>query len=229
MASAFYLAGFEVVDICMNDFINDHNLTLDSFNGIAFVGGFSYSDVFGAAKGWYTVIKSHLRINKIFDDFYQRPDTFSLGVCNGCQLMSLLGWIPKCKLEKNTSGRFESRFSTVRINKTSSIMLNGMDESVLGVWTAHGEGKFVLDKNENYNYNSCSIQYVDHKSNPTLSYPDNPNGSEFGIAALCSGNGRHLAMMPHPERCFLNWQWPVHSELVPNMGEDEKPPGRHRG
>jgi len=223
MASAFYMAGFDVYDICMNDFINKPELTLDDFRGVAFVGGFSYSDVGGAAKGWYQVIKSHPRIQKIFDDFYNREDTFSLGICNGCQLMSLLGWVENCKIVDNTSGRFESRFSSVCINKSNSVLLRDMDSSQLGVWVAHGEGKFVFGDavEEQGGFLGAikkpvkpAIQYVDFNGKTTEEYPHNPNGSEYATAAVCSENGRHLAMMPHPERCFLKWQWPRHYNFV---------------
>jgi phosphoribosylformylglycinamidine synthase len=209
MASAFYTAGFDVYDICMNDFINNQ-VDLNDYQGIAFVGGFSYSDVFGAARGWYQVIISNPHIKAQFDNFYKRSDTFSLGVCNGCQLMSLLGWIPSCQLKQNKSKRFESRFNRVKINKTNSIMLKGIEDSILGIWSAHGEGRFVL--NQTVTNNVIPLQYVNEKNKPTQVYPHNPNGSELGIAALCSPNGRHLAMMPHPERCYLNWQKPINSD-----------------
>jgi len=205
MAAAFYTAGFDVYDICMNDLLNN-NVNLDDYRGIVFVGGFSYSDVFGAARGWYQVIISNPKIKEDFDRFYKRPDTFSLGVCNGCQLMALLGWIPECKLVSNNSGRFESRFSRVKINN-QSIMLKNMKDSVLGIWVAHGEGRFLLDKT--IHSRSISMQYVDENNIITNNYPDNPNGSDMGIAGLCSSDGRHLAMMPHPERCFLDWQKPI--------------------
>lgn len=206
MAAAFYMAGFNVIDICINDFIQNNNLTLDSFQGIAFVGGFTYSDVFGAASGWYQIIKSNIKIKKEFENFYKRNDTFSLGICNGCQLMSLLGWIPKCKLIQNNSQRFESRFSYVKINKTSSIMLSGLENSYLGIWIAHLEGKFQFYDNPDMKL--VPIQYVNDYYEPTTTYPFNPNGSPYGIAGYCSVNGRHLALMPHPERCFLKWQLP---------------------
>ena len=207
MAAAFFNVGFDVYDYNMNDFIHNE-VKLDDYRGIVFVGGFSYSDVFGAARGWYSVINNNPRIKKEFDRFYQRDDTFSLGICNGCQLMALLGWIPKCQLLENDSGRFESRFSRVKINKSNAIMLKNMEDSVLGIWSAHGEGKFNL----NYTVNRIPIQYVDENNKATQVYPHNPNGSDLGIAGLCSENGRHLAMMPHPERCFLEWQKPISIE-----------------
>ena len=201
MASAFYMAGFQTFDICINDLIIG-KVSLKEFRGIAFVGGFSYSDVFGAAKGWYHVITSNPKLSKMFNDFYQRTDTFSFGVCNGCQLMARLGWIPECTLEKNLSGRFESRFSTVRVITSNSIMLKNMEGLELGIWVAHGEGRFdFIDEPA-----TTCLQYINSAHCATERYPFNPNGSMVGLAGLCSQNGRHLAMMPHPERTFLDWQ-----------------------
>ncbi len=219
MASAFYIAGFDVYDICMNDFI-DGAVNLAEFRGIAFVGGFSYSDVFGSANGWYNVIKSNLNIEQEFKNFYERSDTFSLGICNGCQLMARLGWIPECELIQNESGRFESRFSQVKINKTNSIMLQGMENANLGVWVAHGEGRFKV---KNYSPRCNPVSYIDPDGKSTAEYPFNPNGSDRAIAGMCSRDGRHLAMMPHPERSILAWQWPVHEELVPMVGDRYSP------
>jgi len=207
MIVALKLAGFNVTDICMNDFTLDPTLSLQQYRGLIFVGGFSYSDVFGAAKGWYQVIKSNPKISKQFDDFYKRKDTFSLGICNGCQLMALLNWIPSCRLIHNKSKRFESRFTNVKINSTNSIMLKNLSNATLGVWIAHGEGQFTF-KNK-VPRNNIAVQYIDHNNTPTIQYPYNPNGSPQGIAALCSDNGRHLAMMPHPERSFISYQWPT--------------------
>lgn len=204
LASAFYMAGFDVYDLCINDFIIDPSLTLDQFRGIAFAGGFSYSDVCGAGQGWANVIKNNTRINDVFNAFKNRTNTFSLGVCNGCQLMSLLEWIPGYKMITNQSNKFESRCPFVKINKSNSIMLQGMENLMLPVWVAHGEGQFVLDNMDA----NISIQYIDDLGNSTIRYPYNPNGSNNGVAAVCSDNGRHLATMPHPERAFLNWQIP---------------------
>ena len=125
--------------------------------------------------------------------------------------MAELEWIPKCKFLKNRSERFESRFSTVRINKTNAIMLQGMENMTLGVWVAHGEGKYSPDY---LIQDQVAIQYIDPTTNEeTLKYPFNPNGSINGITGICSKNGRHLAMMPHPERCFLKWQVPYEPHL----------------
>lgn len=217
MAAAFYLAGFEVWDICMQDLIND-KISLKDFKGIAFVGGFSYADVLDSAKGWAGCIKFS-KLRKEFEDFYMRKDTFSLGVCNGCQLMALLGWVPWYGVDEtrqprfiwNLSGRFESRWVTVKILPSPSIMLKDMEGSTVGVWIAHGEGRAYFPDREILNRviekNLAPIRYVDDEGNITEKYPFNPNGSPYGITALCTEDGRHLAMMPHPERCFLLWQW----------------------
>jgi len=218
MTSAFYQAGFDVWDATMTDFL-EGKVNLDNFRGMAFVGGFSYADVLDSAKGWAGVIRFNKKIYEQFQRFYQRPDTFSLGICNGCQLMALLGWIPWQGIEDkyqprfihNVSGRFESRFATVKILKSTAIMLKGMEGSTLGIWVAHGEGrahfpkKDILDKAMKQNL--APIRFVDDKGKITESYPFNPNGSVNGIAALCSPDGRHLAIMPHPERTFQKWNW----------------------
>lgn len=204
MAAALHSAGFEVWDINMNDLIKNPYL-LYSFRGIVFVGGFSYSDVLGAANGWYNVIQNNETINKQFRYFFNRKNTFSLGVCNGCQLMARLGLFEGIEtIEQNTSKRFESRFSQVKIPHTNSIMLSELEGLSLGIWVAHGEGRF--NPNNCFDKSTICMQYVDPMNIATEIYPYNPNGSSMGIAGICSENGRHLAMMPHPERCFLNWQ-----------------------
>ena len=218
MTSAFYQAGFDVWDTTMTDFL-EGKVNLDSFRGIAFVGGFSYADVLDSAKGWAGVIKFNKKIYEQFQKFYNRPDTFSLSVCNGCQLAALLGWIPWQGIEDkyqprfihNVSGRFESRFSTVKIFPSPSIMLKGMEGSTLGIWVAHGEGRAYFPKEDILKKvekdSLAPVRYVDDDGNVTATYPFNPNGSVNGIAALCSHGGRHLAIMPHPERTFLKWNW----------------------
>jgi phosphoribosylformylglycinamidine synthase len=218
MASAFYHAGFEVWDITMTDLL-DGAANLNDFRGLAFVGGFSYADVLDSAKGWAGVIRFNEKLFEQFEDFYERPDTFSLGVCNGCQLMALLGWIPwrgipdhiQPRFVRNRSGRFESRFSTVSIMRSPSIMLQGMEGSTLGVWVAHGEGRLIFPDSdimeEVLHRELAPVRFVDDNNEYTEVYPFNPNGSPSGMTALCSPDGRHLAMMPHPERTFLKWQW----------------------
>ncbi|KAA8498449.1 putative phosphoribosylformylglycinamidine synthase, chloroplastic/mitochondrial [Porphyridium purpureum] len=222
MSAAFVLAGFEPWDVHVNDLV-EGRVSLDGFRGVVFVGGFSYADVLDSAKGWAGTIRFRDNVRAEFERFYARSDTFSLGVCNGCQLMALLGIVPfgmdelpgsqQPRFVHNDSGRYESRFSTVRIaEQTPSIMLKGLGASQLGVWVAHGEGKAffpdeaVLERAQALGL--TAMHYVDAAGAPTERYPLNPNGSARGIAALCSPDGRHLAMMPHPERAVLEWQWP---------------------
>ena len=218
MTSAFFEAGFEPWDVTMTDLL-EARITLEGFRGVVFVGGFSYADVLDSAKGWAGVIKYNKHIWQQFQTFYNRPDTFSLGICNGCQLAALLGWVPwqgiadtsQPRFIHNRSGRFESRFVSLKILESPSIMLKGMEESVLGVWVAHGEGLAYFPdekiKEKVLAEGLAPARYADDEGNPTEQYPFNPNGSPQGIAALCSPDGRHLTMMPHPERAFLKWQW----------------------
>ena len=217
LAAAFLAAGFEPWDVTMTDLLAGR-IGLGSFHGLAAVGGFSYADVLDSAKGWAGTIRFHDRLRAEFETFAARPDTFSLGVCNGCQLLALLGWVPERGLADtaqprfvaNTSGRFESRFATVAIADSPAIMLRGMAGSVLGIWLQHGEGRAyfpdpaVLERIEARGL--APVRYVDDDGRPTEEYPFNPNGSSRGIAALTSADGRHLAIMPHPERSFLPWQ-----------------------
>ena len=220
MLSAFLSAGFESWDVTVSDLVNG-KVTLDDFRGIIFVGGFSYADVLDSGKGWAGVIKFNDNVFQQFQSFRKREDTFSLGVCNGCQLMALLGWIPSDKglpeesqprLLENDSGKFESRFSSVKIVESPAVMFKGMEGSSLGVWVAHGEGRFHFPERKVHDdalsSNLAPLRYVDDSNNITQEYPFNPNGSPDGMAALCSEDGRHLAMMPHPERVFTTWQWP---------------------
>lgn len=224
MTSAFYLAGFDPWDITMSD-LTTGKIGLDTFRGIADVGGFASADVFDAGKAWAGIIRFNERAADQFRNFYARSDTFSLGVCNGCQLMALLGQIPwpdlpdeqQPRFIHNLSERFEQRYPAVRIFPSPAIMLKGMEGSILPILTAHGEGRcFFPDEKilrKVLDTGLAPIRFVDNKGIPTEQYPFNPNGSVVGITALCSPDGRHLAMMPHPERCFLRWQmeafyWP---------------------
>lgn len=219
MASAFYMAGFDVWDVTMTDLL-EGRVDLNDFRGVAFVGGFSYADVLGSAKGWASTIRFNPELKKMFDDFYNRTDTFSLGVCNGCQLMGLLGWVPWTGISDenqprfigNTSKRFESRWISLKVQDSPAIMLKGMAGSVLGAWVAHGEGRLYFPDEEILNEakekNLIALNFVDDQGTETEKYPFNPNGSPQGITSLCSPDGRHLAMMPHPERSFLKWQHP---------------------
>jgi phosphoribosylformylglycinamidine synthase len=217
MTSAFYAAGFEPWDITMTDLL-EGRISLDGFRGLAAVGGFSYADVPESAKGWAATILFNERLKKMFDDFYSRPDTFSLGVCNGCQLFALLGWVPwqgiapadQPRFVRNVSERFESRWSTVKVLKSKAIMLQGMEDLTFGIHVAHGEGRLQFPDETMYekirNEGLAALAYVDDEGLPTEKYPFNPNGSPAGLTGLCSADGRHLAMMPHPERSFLKWQ-----------------------
>jgi phosphoribosylformylglycinamidine synthase len=217
MTSAFYSAGFEPWDICMNDLL-EGTVNLDDFRGLAAVGGFSYADVPESAKGWAATILFNPRLKKMFTEFYERPDTFTLGICNGCQLFGLLGWIPETgiapekqpRFVKNISGRFESRWATVKVQKSNAMMLKGMEDLVFGIHVDHGEGRLhfpdaaVMEKV--VKNGMTPMVYVDDEGQTTEKYPFNPNGSVGGLAGLCSSDGRHLALMPHPERVFLPWQ-----------------------
>ena len=223
MTSAFYQAGFRPWDITMNDLISGR-VALDRFRGLVAVGGFSYADVPESAKGWAAAIRFNEKLRKMFEHFYRRSDTFSLGVCNGCQLFALLGWVPwpgiaddrQPRFVQNVSGRFESRWVTVRILESPAILLKGMAGSTLGIWVAHGEGKLHFPDptliDEVMSKTLVSVVFVDDEGRAdgkiSQSYPFNPNGSPFGMTGLCTPDGRHLAMMPHPERSFLKWQWP---------------------
>lgn len=218
MASAFHAAGMEPWDVTMSDLHADR-VRLDAFRGIAFVGGFSYADVLDSAKGWAGVIRFNPGLRDQFQSFHERPDTFSLGVCNGCQLLALLGWVPRPengtrtqpRFIQNTSGRFESRFVTVQVQESPAVLLRNMAGASLGIWIAHGEGRIHFPDPNTLDMviqNSLApVRYVDDGNHISEVYPYNPNGSPHGIAALCSPDGRHLAMMPHPERTFLKWQW----------------------
>lgn len=227
MIASLVMVGFEVWDVNMQD-ICTGKMPLDQFRGIVFVGGFSFADVLGSAKGWAAVSLFNEECRRQFNTFLARKDTFSLGVCNGCQLMALLGWVGKDSsvvlegnvsqiqqgvcFTHNASERFESRFVTVNIQSSPAIMLRDMEGSTMGIWVSHGEGRAQF-KNESIlsnvlKKNLAPVRYVDDEGAVTMQYPLNPNGSPSGIAALCSDDGRHLAMMPHPERCTLLWQWP---------------------
>lgn len=203
MAYALYLAGFDVKDVHMTDLISGRE-TLEDVNMIVFCGGFSNSDVLGSAKGWAGGFLYNEKAKTALYKFYERPDTLSLGICNGCQMMVELGLInpkhkEKVRMQHNTSHKFESGFISLHIPKNKSVMLESLSGSQLGVWIAHGEGKFSLPYPENKYNVIAKYLYV--------SYPGNPNGSDHSIAGLCSKDGRHLAMMPHPERAIFPWQW----------------------
>ncbi len=204
MAYMLHISGFDVKDIHMTDIVNGKE-NLEDVNMIVFPGGFSNSDVLGSAKGWAGIFKYNTTARTAIENFYNRKDTLSLGVCNGCQLMMELGLIypnlkeehPKMKMNK--SNKFECTFSAVKILKNSSVMLKNLSNTTLGVWSAHGEGRFYF-KNKNYKYNVAGKFLYNE-------YPGNPNGSDQNAAILYSKDGRHLSMMPHLERSIFPWNW----------------------
>ena len=178
---------------------------LREVNMIVFVGGFSNSDVLGSAKGWAGAFLYNPKAKAALDNFYKRQDTLSLGVCNGCQLMMELGLINRevemaqhPKLHHNGSGKFESTFLAISIPKNNSVMLSSYEGTQLGVWVAHGEGRFDLTNQRDYQV-AATYSYTQ--------YPGNPNDSDQAVAALCSADGRHLAIMPHIERTLFPWNW----------------------
>ena len=202
MAYALWLAGFDVKDVHLTDLISGRE-TLEEVQLIVFCGGFSNSDVLGSAKGWAAGILFNERAKATLDRFYARPDTLSLGICNGCQLMAELELLYpehelKHKMAHNDSHKFESAFVSLTIPENHSVMLGNLAGSELGVWLAHGEGKFDLPYSSDRYHVIARYAYE--------GYPANPNGSPEGIAGLCSADGRHLALMPHPERAIFPWQ-----------------------
>ena len=207
MAWSFYMAGFDVKDVTMTDLITGRE-TLEEVNLVAFCGGFSNSDVLGSAKGWAGAFLFNPKAKEALDKFYAREDTLSLGVCNGCQLMVELGLLNNtsattnardyAQMLHNDSHKFESAFVTLQIPQNNSVMFGSLSGQKIGVWVAHGEGKFRLPQDESA-YNIVA-KYNHHE------YPANPNGSDYDVAALASNDGRHLAIMPHPERTQFPWQ-----------------------
>jgi phosphoribosylformylglycinamidine synthase len=203
MAYSLYLAGFDVKDVHMTDLMSGRE-TLDDVNMIVFCGGFSNSDVLGSAKGWASGFRWNETAKATLKRFYDRQDTLSLGICNGCQLMIELGLIPsvgvpmRATMDHNESHKFESQFLGLSIPKNNSVMLGSLAGMKLGIWVAHGEGRFVLPYSlRNFNI-VAKYNYA--------AYPGNPNGSRGAVAALASPDGRHLAMMPHLERAIFPWQ-----------------------
>ena len=199
MAYSMYLAGFDVKDVMMTDLISGRE-TLEEINFIVFCGGFSNSDVLGSAKGWAGAFLFNPKAKEALDKFYARKDTLSLGICNGCQLMVELGLTGAAgaKMLHNDSHKFESEFITLNIPQNNSVMFGSLGGSKLGLWVAHGEGKFSLPEAES-TYNIVA-KYNYH------GYPANPNGSDYDVAGICSADGRHLCMMPHLERAIFPWQ-----------------------
>ena len=202
MAYSLYLAGFDVKDVMMTDLISGRE-TLEDINMIVFCGGFSNSDVLGSAKGWAGAFLFNPKAKEALDKFYARKDTLSLGICNGCQLMVELNLInpeheKKAKMLHNDSHKFESAFLSLDIQQNNSVMFGSLSGNKLGIWVAHGEGKFYLPEGEDKYNVVAKYNYAE--------YPGNPNGSDYAVAGICSADGRHLAMMPHLERAIFPWQ-----------------------
>lgn len=217
MAYTLYLAGFDVKDVHLTDLASGRE-TLEDVNFIVFCGGFSNSDVLGSAKGWAAGILYNEKAKQAIDRFYARKDTMSLGICNGCQLMAELGLLypeheEKHKMRHNRSHKFESGFVGLDIPKNHSIMLGSLSGTKLGVWIAHGEGRFEFPCDEKQYHIVAKYSYD--------GYPANPNGSPWAVAGVCSADGRHLAMMPHPERSIFPWQCGYYP--ADRLGDDVTP------
>ncbi|MUH37800.1 phosphoribosylformylglycinamidine synthase [Zobellia amurskyensis] len=208
MANAMYLAGFDVKDVHMTDLISGRE-TLEDIQFIGAVGGFSNSDVLGSAKGWAGAFKYNEKANTALKNFFARPDTLSIGICNGCQLFMELDLInpeheTHGRMTYNDSHKHESNFTSVKIQENNSVMLSSLAGTTLGVWISHGEGKFSLPHSED--------QYGVVAKYGYEGYPANPNGSDFNTAMLCDTTGRHLATMPHIERSIFPWNWAYYPE-----------------
>ncbi len=208
MANAMYLAGFDVKDVHMTDLISGRE-TLEDIQFIGAVGGFSNSDVLGSAKGWAGAFKYNEKANTALKNFFQREDTLSVGICNGCQLWMELDLINPDhevhgKMTYNDSGKHESAFTSVKIQENSSVMLSSLVGTTLGVWISHGEGKFDLPYSEDKYDIVAKYSYE--------GYPHNPNGSDFNTAMMCDATGRHLVTMPHIERSTFQWNWAHYPE-----------------
>lgn len=203
MGAAFTKAEFDAIDVHMSDILSGR-VSLDEFKGLVACGGFSYGDVLGAGRGWASSILYNARAKDEFETFFNREDSFALGVCNGCQMISnLTEIIPGSKnwpsFSRNVSEQFEARFSSVKIGESNSIFLDGMAGSTMPIAIAHGEGKASFNGNSASN---IAMQYVDHSGNITQNYPHNPNGSDLATAGVTNDSGRVTIMMPHPERVF---------------------------
>jgi phosphoribosylformylglycinamidine synthase len=218
MAAAFDRAGFEAVDVHMTDILGGR-LDLSSFRGLAACGGFSYGDVLGAGEGWAKSILFNARARDMFAAFFERRDTFTLGVCNGCQMVSALreiipGAKPWPRFVRNRSEGFEARLSLVKIVDSPSVLLRGMAGSRLPIAVAHGEGRAEWRTDDGRNgveeAGLVAATFVDRRGRATERYPDNPNGSPGGITALTTPDGRATILMPHPERVFRSVQLSWH-------------------
>ena len=221
MAAAFTKAGFEATDVHMSQILSGE-VSLSRFKGLAACGGFSYGDVLGAGRGWANSILLNHKAKDEFSEYFLRSDSFTLGVCNGCQMISNLreiipGTADWPSFERNTSEQFEARFTGVRINNSKSLFFAGMQGSVMPIAIAHGEGKASFKSK--LPENTISMQYVDHSGNASQIYPHNPNGSENAAAAICDETGRVTIMMPHPERVFRA----VQNSWHPNNWDERSP------
>jgi len=225
MAAAFHRAGFEAVDVHMSDILSGQ-VALASFRGLAACGGFSYGDVLGAGEGWAKSILYHRRASDEFERFFARKDTFTLGVCNGCQMVSnLKEIIPGAqnwpRFVRNRSEEFEARLALLRVEPSPSVLLAGMAGSLLPIAVAHGEGRaeFASADNQTALVGAGLVagRFVDHHGEPTEHYPENPNGSPQGITAVTTPDGRATIIMPHPERVFRSVQL---SWRPDDLGED---------
>ena len=216
MANAMYLAGFDVKDVHMTDLISGRE-TLEDIQFLGAVGGFSNSDVLGSAKGWAGAIKYNEKANEVIKNFFDREDTLSVGICNGCQLWMELDLInpdheQHGKMTYNNSHKHESSFTSVKVQENNSVMLSSLAGSTLGVWISHGEGKFSLPYSEDKYHIVAKYGYTE--------YPHNPNGSDFNTAMMTDKTGRHLVTMPHIERSTFQWNWANY----PNNRKDEVSP-----
>jgi phosphoribosylformylglycinamidine synthase len=221
MAAAFDRAGFDAHDVHVSDII-EGRVSLASFRGFAACGGFSYGDVLGGGEGWAKSILYNPRARDEFAAFFSRPDTFALGVCNGCQMMAALKeLVPGAeawpRFVKNTSEQFEARLSTMEILESPSLFFSGMAGSRLPVVTAHGEGRTLFEESAHASRVIAAGRFVDNRGLPAETYPLNPNGSAGGLTAVTTADGRFTALMPHPERVFRSVQLSWHPD---GWGED---------
>jgi phosphoribosylformylglycinamidine synthase len=221
MAAAFDRAGFDAFDVHMTDLLSGR-ADLADFNALAACGGFSYGDVLGAGTGWARSILFNEHLMAMFAAFFARPDTLALGVCNGCQMMSQLkSIVPGAahwpRFLRNRSEQYEARLSMVEVLDSPSLWLRGMTGSRMPIAVAHGEGRVAFDAGASASAARACLRFVDGQNQPAQRYPANPNGSEGGLTAFCSDDGRAMIMMPHPERVFRSIQL---SWRDPSLGED---------
>jgi phosphoribosylformylglycinamidine synthase len=211
MAAAFMAAGFEAIDVHMSDVLSGR-VDLTDHQGLAAAGGFSFGDVLGAGGGWAGSIRHNPRARDVFSAFFARPDTFSLGVCNGCQALSQLAdLIPGAaawpRFRRNRSEQFEARLCTVEVLDSPALLLQGMAGSRLPIAVAHGEGR-VVPADHPLDAAVAALRYVNNRGQATEHYPQNPNGSPGGLTGFTTKDGRALILMPHPERVFRTVQFP---------------------